>query len=257
MRGVMARRITAGPEQDSVSSDGVGTFVVLAWGTTWLLGLPLAASWVRGLPGDAYMFALAGLSAFGPTFAALVVAGRKRRLRAVIGRLRAPPLWAAAALLTPLFLHLVARLLERALGGNVTRWLWLPETSAQVAALFIFPIGEELGWRGFAHPILLRRYGRLRGPLMLGVIWGVWHLLYAVKPDGTFELAGFALTALECIFWSPVIAWLFERTNRSMLVAMAIHAGAHLDNSARIPADDGLLKAFTLVVLAVAALAAR
>jgi hypothetical protein len=58
---------------------------------------------------------------------------------------------------------------------------------------------------------------------------------------------------LECIFWAPVIAWLFERTNRSLLVAMAIHAGAHLDNSAHIPAGDWRLRTLTLLVLAIAA----
>ena len=104
----------------------------------------------------------------------------------------------------------------------------------------------------------LLRYGPVLGSLALGVIWGIWHLLYSVKPDGTFELAGFALTALECVLWAPVVAWLFERTNRSMLVAMAIHAGAHLDNSAHISADAWRLRISSLLVLAIAAaLAAR
>lgn len=254
----MARRVAAGLEQDGVSSDGLGTFVALAWGTTWLLELPLAASWLRGLPGEPYMFALAGLSAFGPTCAALVVARRQRRIRDVFGRFRAAPLWVALALVTPLVLHLFAKLLEVALGGNVAHWFWLPETSAQVAALVIFPIGEEIGWRGFAHPLLVRRYGLVLGSLVLGVIWGIWHLLYGIKPDGSFELSGFALTVLECVLWAPVIAWLFERTNRSLLVAIAIHAGAHLDNAARIPAGDVRLRTSTLLVLAIAAaLAAR
>lgn len=254
----MARQMAEELERDGGPSDGMGPFIVLAWSTTWLLSLPLAASWLRGQPGEPYMLGLAGLSAFGPTFAAFIVARRQRRLREVLGRFRGPPFWVGVALVTPLFLHLLARLLEVALGGSVTQWLGLPETSAQVAALVVFPLGEELGWRGFAHPRLVRRYGPLLGPLVLGVIWGIWHLLYSVKPEGTWELAGFVLTVLECVLWSPVIAWLFERTNRSMVVAMAIHAGAHLDNSARIPADDVRLKALTLVVLALAAaLAAR
>ena len=33
---------------------------------------------------------------------------------------------------------------------------------------------------------------------------------------------------------SVVIAWFYERSNRSVAVAIAIHAGAHLDNITRI-----------------------
>lgn len=155
------------------TSDGLVPFVVLACGTTWLLSLPLATAWLRGEPAPGYAFALAGLSAFGPTFAALAVTQRQGRARDVFARVRASPAWIAVALVTPLALHTIARLLEVALGGTVERWIWLPETSAQIAALAVFSVGEELGWRGFAHPVLARRHGLVVGPLITGAIWGV------------------------------------------------------------------------------------
>jgi hypothetical protein len=89
------------------------------------------------------MFALAALSAFGPTFAAVVVAKRQGRLREVFGRFRASPFWVAAGLVASLCLHLVARVAEHALGGDVVRWFWLPQTSAQVAALVLFSLGRS------------------------------------------------------------------------------------------------------------------
>jgi uncharacterized protein len=239
-------------------SDGFWGFVAIAWGATWLSSLPLAWSWLHRLPGEPYMFALAGLSAFGPSIAAFVVARRTGRLREVFGRFRPQLPWMVLALVTPWLLHLVARLLEVALGGEVARWLWSPTTSAQIAALFCFSVGEEFGWRGFAHPILLRRYGPVFGPLILGAIWGVWHLMYCITPDGMWSPQGFALLVFEFMLWSPIIAWLYERTQRSMAVAIAIHAGAHLDNSARITADEGRLQALVFLVLGIAAaLAAR
>lgn len=228
-------------------------FVALAWGTTWLLSLPLALTWSRGLPASGYMFALAGLSAFGPSFAAFVVARRQRRLREVFCRFRADPFWVVLALATPLLLHLVARLLEAALGGRVAQWFWLPQNSAQVAAVVFFSVGEEFGWRGFAHPLLVQRHGPVLGPLITGVIWSIWHLAYAVTPEGTLSLSGFAVMTLEITLWAVVVAWLYERGKRGMSVAFAVHAGAHLDNSARIPAEDWRLRLLTIAVIAIAA----
>lgn len=36
--------------------------------------------------------------------------------------------------------------------------------------------GEEYGWRGFLQPMLQKRYGKRTGVLVLGVMWGFWHL---------------------------------------------------------------------------------
>ena len=36
-------------------------------------------------------------------------------------------------------------------------------------------LGEEAGWRGFLTPRLTERFGRGRGLLLSGAIWGVWH----------------------------------------------------------------------------------
>jgi membrane protease YdiL (CAAX protease family) len=237
-------------------SGGLIPFVALAWCATWLLSLPLISSKVRGLPPEPYMFALAGLSAFGPTFAAYIVARRQGRLREVFARFRTNPMWLAIGISIPPSLHLVAKLLEVALGGNLTRWFWLPQNSAAIAALVVFPLGEEFGWRGFAHPRLVERYGPVLGPLVTGLIWGIWHLFFVIGSEGSVQLLPFVLMLVDCMLWGLIVAWLFERTQRSMAAAIFIHAGAHLDNSAQIPAGEWRLRALTLLILAGAALLA-
>ena len=42
-------------------------------------------------------------------------------------------------------------------------------------ALFGGPLGEEIGWRGYALPQLLSRYSPLASSLILGLVWGAWH----------------------------------------------------------------------------------
>jgi membrane protease YdiL (CAAX protease family) len=65
---------------------------------------------------------------------------------------RTPLVWIAVALFTPFAIHLIATLPFAAIGGVPDSWFHPPTTAEQVAALVVFPLGEEFGWRGFLHP---------------------------------------------------------------------------------------------------------
>lgn len=46
--------------------------------------------------------------------------------------------------------------------------------------------GEEYGWRYFFQPLLQKRFGLKGGVLILGVLWGLWHLpinIFYYSPD--------------------------------------------------------------------------
>lgn len=235
-------------------ADGAYAFFALACGITWLLGLPLTLAWVRRVEAPPYALGLAGLSAFGPTLAAVVIAAPRRELGEVFGRWRTSPVWIVVGLLTPIALHLVATLLEVALGGQPARWFYPPVTPEHIAALVVFSIGEEFGWRGFAHPRMVRRHGPVLGSLLIGVVWALWHLLMMVSPkDGSFSFLGMGTGLIELPLYSVIIAWIFERADRSMAVAIAIHAGGHLDNVNRAPETEIRLRVLRLVVLVIAA----
>ncbi len=121
----------------------------------------------------------------------------------------------------------------------------------------VFPLGEEFGWRGFAHPRMVGRYGLVRGALIVGVVWGLWHLMYTITPAaGGFDPIELGMIMSELPLYALLIAWVFERANRSMAVAIAFHAGAHLDHIERAPRTDLRLHLLHLAVLAVGAGAA-
>lgn len=239
--------------------DGLLLFFAVACGFTWALAAPAAWAWMHHAAPPAYAVACAGLSAFGPLVAAVVVAATQRRAGDVFRRWRANPPWLVAALFAPMAIHLLATALSVALGDTPARWLHPPSAPEQVAALVVFPLGEEPGWRGFAYPRIVARLGVVRGSLALGAVWGLWHLAYAVTPDAAgFDAFTFALTMAELPLYSLLMAWVLERTNRSLSVAIAFHAGAHLDHVELAPHDDLRLHAAHLAVVAVlAVLAAR
>jgi membrane protease YdiL (CAAX protease family) len=68
------------------------------------------------------------------------------------------------------------------------------------------PLGEEIGWRGFLLPKLLKRNGPLVASLILGVVWGLWHL--PIDLTAGFLLKGPGAVLVR-IVWTLPMAILF------------------------------------------------
>jgi membrane protease YdiL (CAAX protease family) len=90
------------------------------------------------------------------------------------------------------------------------------------------PFSEELGWRGFALKPLLDRFGFTRASVLLGLIWGVWHLPLYFMPETWhgqmgFALAGFWMFLLLNIGLSAIMSFVFIKTNHSIVSAMLLH----------------------------------
>jgi hypothetical protein len=242
-----------------VGRHDVYLFFALACAITWALDLPLVLAWTRHAEPPAYALPLAGLGAFGPTLAAFLIAARRRALGDVFGRWRTRPVWIVVGLFLPMALHLPATLIEVALGGHPAQWFYFPALPEHVAAMVAFSFGEEFGWRGFAYPRLAQSHGPVMGSSILGAVWGLWHLGMWFSPEnGPPGLLTLGIGMADLALWSLVIAWVFERGHRSMAVAIALHAGGHLDNVFRAPETEVRLRVLRFLVLAIAAaLAAR
>ena len=103
-----------------------------------------------------------------------------------------------------------------------------------IAVGLVAGIFEELGWTGFAVPTLLRlRYGVLGTGLIVGVLWGAWHLPInfwaSGVTSGELSLAIFLPAWLLGILvgsltaYRVLMVWVYERTNGSLLMAILMH----------------------------------
>jgi uncharacterized protein len=194
----------------------IAGFVALAYATSWTLwGL----AWVLGDSIVAAVVFVAG--AFGPAVAAAVVQRRLgdplRPWLAAIVHWRVAPRFVAYAIGLPLALFGVANL-TLALLGEPVAWSLLagrlvPYLGTLVVVMLIFGGQEEPGWRGFLLPRLEARHTPVRATLLLGVIWGIWHVpLYGPL--------GFAVPLVLAFLYT----WLYNRTG-SVLLAIVLHGG--------------------------------
>lgn len=85
------------------------------------------------------------------------------------------------------------------------------------------PLCEELGWRGYALPQMLKRFNPFTASLILGAIWGVWHLPAFFV--GGMEQAGMSLPLflLNSLLLSIFVTWVFQHTGGSVLITVLIH----------------------------------
>lgn len=226
-------------------------FYLLAFAISWLVQIPLVAA-ARGLVQVDLPDSLGFLSAVAPMISALVVTARlggMSGVRRLLGRLlrwRVMLRWYAVALLGFPALALVAIGLGFLLTGRppdfsntyidrvfpqfpsgLSTWLLLPPLLLYSIAT---TIPEEVGWRGFALPRLQSRYGSLWASLVVGVLWGFWHLPLFFSPDAAQSGISLPLFLAITVFSSFLFTWVFNRTGGSLLLVVLLHSSFNTSN---------------------------
>ena len=87
--------------------------------------------------------------------------------------------------------------------------------------------GEEIGWRGYALPRLANGLGLAKASIVLGLIWASWHLPFFFIPGNDTLGQSFPVYLLQVTALSVAMAWLYWRTNGSLLLTMLMHAAVN------------------------------
>jgi membrane protease YdiL (CAAX protease family) len=114
-----------------------------------------------------------------------------------------------------------------ALKGNlftapVTFSNWHETVSALAFMLVLGPI-EEFGWRGFALPLLQRRYTPIWAGLILGAIWGAWHLPAFFLSGTSQSTWSFFPFFIGSIAVGVIVTPLYNSSGGSILLPLLLH----------------------------------
>jgi uncharacterized protein len=202
-------------------------FVVLAYVISWTLWAPT----LFGIGG----FILQAAGAFGPPIAAALIThwsgGSVRAWFRSLWRWRVPLHFYLYALGLPVALFGSMNLVLAALGERVHLDRLADAAVAWIGTFVVVALvgggQEEPGWRGFALDRFQARHSPLVATLLLGLVWGLWHLpLYGL---------GFVGPMLFVVFYT----WLYNRT-KSVLLCILLHGAFTPSLDHLLLVDDNL-----------------
>jgi membrane protease YdiL (CAAX protease family) len=86
------------------------------------------------------------------------------------------------------------------------------------------PLGEELGWRGFAQMELQKKYSPLQAAIILGFWWGMWHLpIWFTTGYTGIDLIKYILFFMISILSTTIIIAAFYNLNQNLIISIVIH----------------------------------
>jgi membrane protease YdiL (CAAX protease family) len=139
---------------------------------------------------------------------------------------RVPVQWWLYALGLPALLYAVVTSILQLIGSPVDWSLAVDRLPAYLSTfVFVLFLGggmEEPGWRGFGLPVLQETYSPLRATLILGLVWGVWHV-------PIYGPAGFIVPLVLAFFYT--VLW---NAAHSLGLCILLHASF-------TPAQDHLI----------------
>ena len=232
--------------RDRVRAHPLVAFFSLAGALSWIAWIPYVLS-ADGLGVLDFRFpALLGSTQLtgvlpgaylGPIGSALLITwlvDGRAGLRAWAGRLlrwRVSARWYAISLLAaPLGMLLVGI----AFSGGLPH---APSAAALIAYLPVLALqfvttglAEEPGWRDFALVRLQRAMSPLRAALVLGPIWGLWHMPLFLTEWGGWPNAHWSrpiVFMVFCMAFNIVMSWVFNRANASLPLSMLMHVSVN------------------------------
>lgn len=237
--------ITNSTNNNNTRSDGMWAFFILtfalmllSWGALAIFQMPVASAANTDAPTSALAMALYFFGGFTPSIAGFIMTYRlngRAGLRDMWKRFTQfdlRPKWYLVIVAIPFIIQAGVALIYKLQGGDFFRSNLLDQPAGLIPliiAIFIGgPFSEEFGWRGFAQDRVQARWGSLKGSIVLGLAWALWHLpLFFAPGTGQQQTGNPALMVPVFTIWVVAMAilysWVYNNTNRSLWGAVFFH----------------------------------
>ncbi len=217
-------------------------FFLLTFAYSWVIWIPSVLDGIGiNLPFSitGYSTVVVIIGAFAPLLAALTLvfrdgggSGIKTFFRNAFD-FHIKPIFLVLALSLPLVIHVIAHYLALAVGLDVAQTLFPSEISLSPIMLAVpyfvlmLVLGggqEEFGWRGYAQEPLQEKIGVLPASLVIGLIWGFWHLPLWFMAGDLHNAYSFLAFVMMTTSISVIYAWLYNSSGKKLIVVIFFHA---------------------------------
>jgi membrane protease YdiL (CAAX protease family) len=223
---------SAAPARSDLPFRALALFLVLAFGIAWgifvaFVAIPGPLARLFGPPSGHHPLFI--IAVYAPAISAFFLVLRHGGLTG-LGRFLSRLLlwrcswgWAAFLVLGIPAIYALGAALK---GSPLPLMPPFASTSAALGAIgFMLILGpvEEFGWRGLALPLLQRRMAPVGAALVLGAIWGLWHLpafYLSGTPQSAWDFFPFFLGSVSV---SVILTPLFNAAKGSILLAALYH----------------------------------
>ena len=209
----------------------------LGWSWFWWVGMAVFGA-DQSTPIGIFMFSVGGLGPLLATLLQFCLSDRNMRADFIKRLSMWPTPWQSilAFATAPIFVGL-ALATSSLLQGSPPSWTvnWAYVESAALAltftvtALIFGPLPEEVGWRGWAQPLMDAQFRWVVSSLSIGVLWVAWHLpLFFIADSGLAQ--AYAIGSIDFWFWaagivslSVIIGLFMQWSKYSIPLAVLIH----------------------------------
>jgi len=228
-------------------------YFILAYAISWLLWLPGVLISFGIIEASLELWiGIGNVGIFGPTIAAFILIykdngsdGVKELFWSGVDVKRPKPVWYLAAVLPLLLLAIIiwgifalAGVPLPAPGSQATEEVTFLSVVATGLFLFIFmfifALGEEFGWRGYAIEPMQERWNAVKTSLLLGTVWAFWHypifFITGVGQNadlirlGPIYIINFTLITIGLAF---LYTWLFNNSKNSVFLVLVFHGATN------------------------------